>query len=80
MKIAVIGAGSVGGTLGRRWAELGHAVVFGVRDIADPDAKALIDKIKDEACLRMPMLSCSRPPMRRIPPRSPRPAIFPARF
>ena len=24
MKIAIIGAGSVGGTLGRRWAELGH--------------------------------------------------------
>lgn len=32
MRIAVIGAGRVGGTLGRRWAEAGHAVVFGVRD------------------------------------------------
>lgn len=32
MRIAVIGAGNVGGTLGRRWAELGHEVVFGVRD------------------------------------------------
>jgi NADPH-dependent F420 reductase len=31
MKIAVIGAGSVGGTLGRRWAALGHEVAFGVR-------------------------------------------------
>ncbi|HXX04210.1 MAG TPA: NAD(P)-binding domain-containing protein, partial [Xanthobacteraceae bacterium] len=45
MKIAVIGTGSVGGTLGRRWAELGHSVCFGVRDLADADAKALVGKI-----------------------------------
>jgi predicted dinucleotide-binding enzyme len=32
MRIAVIGAGNVGGTLGRRWAELGHEVVFGLRN------------------------------------------------
>lgn len=31
MRIAVIGSGNVGGTLGRRWAELGHRVVFGLR-------------------------------------------------
>lgn len=31
MRIAVIGSGNVGGTLGRRWAKLGHTVVFGVR-------------------------------------------------
>lgn len=52
MKIAVIGAGQVGGTLGRRWSEAGHEVVFGVRHpgsarLADllarcgPDARAL---------------------------------------
>jgi predicted dinucleotide-binding enzyme len=34
MRIAVIGSGNVGGTLGRRWAALGHSVVFGVRDPA----------------------------------------------
>jgi hypothetical protein len=49
VKIAVIGAGSVGGTLGRRWAELGHAVCFGVRNIDDADAKALTAKIKRDA-------------------------------
>lgn len=32
MRIAVVGAGNVGGTLGRRWAELGHDVRFGVRE------------------------------------------------
>jgi predicted dinucleotide-binding enzyme len=51
MKIAVIGTGSVGGTLGRRWAELGHSVSFGVRDLADADAKALVGKIKGDARL-----------------------------
>lgn len=51
MKIAVIGTGSVGGTLGRRWAELGHAVRFGVRDPADPAANALVAEINGEARL-----------------------------
>ena len=32
MKLAIIGAGNVGGTLGRRWAELGHEVTFGIRN------------------------------------------------
>ena len=31
VRVAVIGAANVGGTLGRRWAELGHEVVFGLR-------------------------------------------------
>ena len=36
MKIAVLGIGNIGGTLGRKWAEAGHAIRFGVRD---PEAK-----------------------------------------
>jgi predicted dinucleotide-binding enzyme len=40
MKIAVIGMGSVGGTLGRRWGEVGHAVTFGVRKPNDPKVAA----------------------------------------
>jgi 8-hydroxy-5-deazaflavin:NADPH oxidoreductase len=51
MKIAVIGVGSVGGTLGRRWAELGHSVCFGVRDAANAEAKALVGGIKGDARL-----------------------------
>lgn len=30
-KIAIVGAGNVGATLGRRWAAAGHDVVFGLR-------------------------------------------------
>lgn len=32
MKIAVIGKGNIGGTLGSRWRSAGHDVVFGARD------------------------------------------------
>jgi predicted dinucleotide-binding enzyme len=35
MKIGVIGAGQVGGTLGKKWAGAGHEVWFGVRNPAD---------------------------------------------
>ena len=35
MEIGVIGAGNVGGTLGRRWTQKGHKVVFGVREPND---------------------------------------------
>jgi 8-hydroxy-5-deazaflavin:NADPH oxidoreductase len=35
MKITVLGAGNVGGTLGARWSSLGHVVSFGVPNPAD---------------------------------------------
>lgn len=34
MKIGIIGAGNIGGTLGRLWVQAGHYVRFGVRDPA----------------------------------------------
>ena len=45
MRIAIIGLGSVGGTLGRRWAALGHAVVFGAKDPAEAKNQALVGRI-----------------------------------
>lgn len=32
LHIAILGAGTIGGNLGKRWAALGHSVRFGVRD------------------------------------------------
>ena len=32
MNIAIIGAGNVGGALGKGWAKAGHSIIFGVRD------------------------------------------------
>jgi 8-hydroxy-5-deazaflavin:NADPH oxidoreductase len=42
MRIAIIGAGNVGGTLGKSWAAKGHEVAFGVRRSNDTKVHALI--------------------------------------
>ena len=42
MKIAIIGAGNVGGALGKRWAAAGHEVLFGVRDPAREKYQSLV--------------------------------------
>lgn len=42
MKIAVLGTGNVGGTLGRRWAQAGHQVCFGSRDPASEKVQKLL--------------------------------------
>lgn len=44
MKIAIIGAGNVGGTLGSRLAQGGHAVVFSSRNPESPEMKQLLTK------------------------------------
>ncbi len=40
MHIAIIGAGKVGTTLGRRFGETGHAVIYGARNPDDPKHEA----------------------------------------
>ncbi|MEJ2166288.1 MAG: NAD(P)-binding domain-containing protein [Desulfobacterales bacterium] len=44
MKIAVIGIGNVGGTLGPAWAKAGHEVIFGVRDPGSEKVKTLLKR------------------------------------
>ena len=44
MKIAVIGVGNVGGTLGKRWSEMGHKVMYGVRNLHNPKAVSLLNE------------------------------------
>ena len=41
MKIAIIGAGKGGTTLGERWSQCGHTIAYGVRDPTDPQHQAL---------------------------------------
>jgi hypothetical protein len=43
MRIGIIGAGNVGGTLGRRWGEW-HEVVFGVRDAGSTEVRTLVER------------------------------------
>ncbi len=42
MRIGIIGAGNVGGTLGRAWVKNGHDVMFGVPDPTSPKMVALV--------------------------------------
>jgi predicted dinucleotide-binding enzyme len=49
LKIGIIGYGNVGGTLGRRWAEIGHDVTFGVRDKTSPKVTELLNSITTTA-------------------------------
>lgn len=44
-RIAVLGAGVVGVNLARRFAELGHAVVFGARDAASDKVRAALEAV-----------------------------------
>src|SRR5438045_2002477 len=42
MNIGIIGAGNVGGTLGKGWAAAGHKIKFGVRNPADQKVSTLV--------------------------------------
>ncbi len=49
MKIAVIGSGSVGGTLGRILAQKGHEITFGVREPESDKVRSLLHSISGSA-------------------------------
>jgi len=44
VKIAVLGTGNVGGTLGRRWSNAGHDVCFGSRDPGSEKVQKLLSE------------------------------------
>jgi predicted dinucleotide-binding enzyme len=45
MRIAVIGAGNIGGTLGDKWTKAGHEVVYGVRQPSQEDQRSPADAV-----------------------------------
>lgn len=47
--IGVVGAGNIGGTLGKRWAAQGHRVLFGVRDPGAEQVQALLETVEGDA-------------------------------
>ena len=49
MKIGIIGAGNVGGTLGRILTQKGHEIVFGVRDPQSSKVQAAVDSTAGKA-------------------------------
>jgi hypothetical protein len=57
VRIGVIGAGNIGGTLGGRWEAAGHQVVYGLRDQSKkPGARSISDALKgaDAVLLAIP--------------------------
>lgn len=49
MKIGIVGAGNVGGTLGRILVKKGHEIVFGVRDPESPKVQATLEATGSKA-------------------------------
>lgn len=49
MKIGIIGVGHIGATLGRKWVDAGHEVVFGVRSIHSPKVIDLLEDLDQKA-------------------------------
>ena len=49
MKIAILGAKTIGATLGRKWVQAGHTVIFGVRHPDSPDVQDLLVALGERA-------------------------------
>ncbi len=49
MKIAILGAGNIGGTLGTQWGKAGHSIQFGVRDSNKPEVLKLVKSLGAKA-------------------------------
>lgn len=52
LRVTVLGAGKIGGTLGRKWVAAGHDVTFGVADPGGAKARALRADLGDKAVIR----------------------------
>ena len=50
-RIAVLGAGNIGGTLGRKWFNAGHTVTFGVKNHSGERAQALQTELGTDAAI-----------------------------
>src|SRR5689334_20663510 len=44
MKIAILGAGKIGGTLGEKWLAAGNTVVLGVRDVNSAKTASALER------------------------------------
>jgi hypothetical protein len=54
MQIAILGAKIIGSTLGRKWAKAGHTVMFGVRNVENPEVQALVRSLGRSASVGTP--------------------------
>ena len=68
MKVAIIGAGNVGGTLGTAWAQkAGHEIFFGVINPSSDQTQAVVRRLEGKARAGTP---AQRPVRTSFPSRS----------
>lgn len=48
LRIAILGAGDIGGTLGRKWAKAGHSIAFGVKNPSSERTQSLREDLGDQ--------------------------------
>jgi predicted dinucleotide-binding enzyme len=53
MKIAILGAGNIGGTLGGKWLAAGHEIQFGVRDATSQKTLSALEQAKGAQAVRV---------------------------
>jgi 8-hydroxy-5-deazaflavin:NADPH oxidoreductase len=54
LRIAILGAGDIGGTLGRKWARAGHTIAFGVKNPASDKAQSLREELGEHILISSP--------------------------
>jgi predicted dinucleotide-binding enzyme len=54
LRIAILGAGDIGGTLGRKWARAGHTIAFGVKNPASEKAQSLREELGEHILIGSP--------------------------
>jgi len=67
MNIAIIGTGNVGGALANKWAEMGHQIHLGVRDVENFKGKALLQHTNISALKVMEAISKSEVILMAVP-------------
>lgn len=51
LRVAVLGAGNIGGTIGKKWVAAGHQVTFGVSNPSGEKARALRAELGEKAAI-----------------------------
>jgi len=54
LRIAILGAGDIGSTLGRKWARAGHSIAFGVRNPLSEQAQSLRAELGEHILIGSP--------------------------
>lgn len=54
LRLTILGAGKVGGTLGRKWVKAGHTVAFGVTNPASERAESLRQELGNQVSIGSP--------------------------